>query len=563
MGILAPRGEAQARQQWQPTLEALSEAVPRARFEAKALTLDGVIDAVAHQQVEFVLTNPGQFVLLDTPYSLSWLATRRSNPAESARESLGSVLLVRGESRYTRVDQLAGQRVTGVHEQAFGGYLLLLPRLQEAEIRPEDFQLDFAGYPVDALVYQLRDGQTDAIILPTCMLEQMADEGLVDRQAFRALLAKGAQQPCLSSTVSYPDWTFAALPHVSETLAGDVARGLLGMDGSGLPRWGAPVSAARVATLFDELELHPLTQPLSGRLAELIRQFWHYLALAGLLLVAGLAYHGWIHHLAHRHARDLETAQLALRDRERSLADAQRRDVSSELAATLAHEINQPLAAIRHYAEGGLLRLDRTTPESPLREPLERIGTEAARGARIIEQARNWIRSSPPPFETLSVEALFDASVEMARPRLAQRGVEIAYRLSEPGLTLGGNRLAMEQVLGNLIGNSLDAFAEAGRGGWITLGASRMAAVGDSPSGWVRLSVNDNAGGFEASRLEAPFAPLESSRRDGLGLGLAICRRLIERQGGTLSLTNHTHGGARVILDLPATADPSTESRRQ
>ena len=551
VGILAPRGTAHALAQWRSTLDALERAIPRARFEPRALTLDGITRAVASGEVDFVLTNPGQFVMLGTPYALSWLATLRSKAAGSAREALGSVLLVRADAPYTRVQQLTGERVVAVHPQAFGGYLLLLPRLEAAGIGAGDVDLEFLGYPVDALAYQLRDGQAEAAILPVCMLEQMATEGLVREEAFRALLPAPDLGGCLASTPAYPDWTFAALPHVSEPLTGDVARVLLAMDAPDTARWGAPVSAARVATLFDDLQLHPLREPLLERLAAALTRYWHYTAFAVLLVIAALLYHAWVQHQAYRHARALEATQLALRDRERALATQQNRNISGELAATLAHEINQPLAAIRHYAEGGLLRLERQSPDSPLREPLERIGTEAGRGADIIEQARNWIRQARPSLEALAVAPLFESAIDMARHRLERHGIDIWPEVTPPELVIKANRLALEQVLGNLIGNSLDAFAAVGTSGWIALRAAPATTSDSDESGRVQIIVEDNAGGFDEKRLAQPFAPLESSRDDGLGLGLVICRRLIRRHGGELTLANHPAGGARVTIDLP------------
>jgi|GEM_PF-4944796 len=82
---ITPRGKAHTRDQWQTTLDALDAAIPRVSITARAMTLHGISAAVANRQVDFVLTNPGQVVLLGTPHSLSWLATLRPNPAESSR----------------------------------------------------------------------------------------------------------------------------------------------------------------------------------------------------------------------------------------------------------------------------------------------------------------------------------------------------------------------------------------------------------------------------------------------------------------------------------------------
>ena len=554
VGILAPRGDAHSKAQWQATLAALNRAVPRAHFAARPMTLDAITSAVANASVDFVLTNPGQFVLLETPYALSWLATLRSNPARSAREALGSVLLVRRDAPYERVRQLVGRRVVAVHEQAFGGYLLLLPELEAAGVSPNQLDLAFLGYPVDALVYQLRDGQAEAAIMPVCMLEQMAQEGLIEADRFRALLPADPLGGCLASTPAYPDWTFAALPHVSEALAADVARALLSMDDPAAASWGAPVSAASVATLFDDLRLHPLRDSLTDRLTATLMRYWHYTAFAGLLVLAALLYHGWVQHKAYQHSRALKTTQLALRERERELAGAQNLNVSGELAATLAHELNQPLAAIRHYAEGGQLRLARESPDSALIEPLQRIDNEAARGARIIEQARQWIRREPPQFECLTIATLLHDVAALAEPRRQRLGVELTWTITPQTLTARGNRLAMEQVLGNLIANSLDAFDAIGRSGWIHCEAWQEAGEGTT-----RLRLRDNAGGFSEDRLAQPFAPLQSSRAEGLGLGLVISRRLMARQQGTIALGNHAGGGAEIQLTLPAMPSEGSE----
>lgn len=547
VGILAPRGEAHTLAQWQATLDALDDAIPRITLTARAMTLDGIAAAVAQGEVDFVLTNPGQFVLLGTPYALSWLATLRSNPANSARAALGSVLWVRAESPYRRAEQLTGRRIVAVHERAFGGYLLMRPELQAAGVDSDEIAVDFLGYPVDALVYQLRDGQAEAAIMPVCMLEQMVSEGLVRRDDFRALATDEPLGGCVSSTPAYPDWTFAALPHVSEALTGDVARRLLAMDGEDTARWGAPVSAARVATLFDDLALHPLGEPLSTRLMDALQRYWHYSVAALVLLAMALMYHAWLQRKARRHGRALEATQLALRERERELADAQSLNVSGELATTLAHELNQPLAAIRHYAEGSVLRLQREAPDSPLLEPLSRIGHEADRGAGIIDQARQWIRRDAPAPERLPLHGLLDHVRALAQPRLKRLDVALDRSIQPDDLAVLGNRLAMEQVLGNLIGNSLDAFEAADRCGWIHIDARRAADPGQ-----VTLTIRDNAGGFSPERLARPFMPLDTTRAQGMGLGLVITRRLLQRQGGDISVDNHARGGAEITVRIPS-----------
>lgn len=547
VGVLAPRGDARAVEDWTPTMRALDYAVPGYRFMVRPLTLAGVTQAVADGEVDFVLTNVGQFVQLGTPFALSWLATLRSRPDGSTREALGSVMLVRADSRYATPADLRGRPVVAVDPQAFGGYLLLKPRLREYGLRSRAFDLRFLGYPIDALLYQLRDGVVDAAIVPVCLLEQMAREGLLRAERFRALLEMPPVGGCLSSTPAYPDWSFAALPHVSEALAAAVARALLLSAGDGAAEWGAPISSAQVDIVYRRLDMHPLDEPLWQRMVTLLLTHWQYTAGVVLLALIGLLHHLWLQQQASRRARELRGAQHALRSRERELAAAQRLNVLGELASVLAHELNQPLAAIRNYAEGSSLRLAREQPEHALLPILARIEAQADRGAAVIAQCRQWLKQDTPPPEALTLSVLLDDVARLHDDRLRAAGIGLDVRVEPGDLQAAGNRLALEQVLGNLIANSVDAYQVVGRSGVIDISAC-------DADGRIEIVVRDAAGGFAPEQLRQPVSPRQSSRPGGLGLGLLICQRLMKTQGGTMVIGN-AEGGASIRLSLPRWSD--------
>lgn len=545
IGVLAPRGEAQAFAHLQPTLEQLNRALAGYQFSAIPLDLDALETVVAEGRVDFVITNPAQFVLLGTPHELGWLATPRSQHGGSLRHSVGAALLVRADSPFHSPQDLRGRPVGAVHPRAFGGYLLLHPRLAEQGIKPESaYEMRFLGYPVDTLLYALRDGALDAAMVPTCLLEDMAAEGLLQAEQFRALMPHAAHGDCLSSTPSYPGWSFAALPHVPEQLATAVARALLAPTGDGSSTWAAPVSPAQVATLLQELQLHPLQQPFWLQVQDKLRHYWHYVLLAALVMLAALAYLLWLQRLALRRSRELATAHLHLRERELELAAAQRISLLGELAASLAHELNQPLAAIRHYAEGCTVRLARESADHPLLPALARIDQEAARGAAVVEQVRRWLRREPPQLGILPLRKVVTGLLRLHELQIRRLGVPVEVRLEPPDLCARGNQLALEQVLSNLLCNSLQAYQERGCKGPITIEA-RPGTDG------VSIYVRDEAGGFSSERLRQPFTPFRSTRPEGLGLGLLICQRLMQAQGGNLTLTN-TPVGAEIHLSLPA-----------
>lgn len=544
VGVLAPRGPEQAQAEWSMTMDYLQQALPGTRFQLRPAGLDGLAAAVANGAVDFVITHPGQFVSLGTPHALSWLATLRSRRTGSSRQAVGSVLLVRADSAFLHPNDLRGHLVGAVHPRAFGGYLLLLPQLLGYDILPQSaFRLRFFGFPIDQLIYQLRDGAMDAVIVPACLLEQMSAEGAVEATQFRSLLPNLTLGDCLSNTPAFPNWSFAALPHVSERFTRQVTRALLGQMEAGHSVWGAAISPAQIERLYHDLQLHPLQLPRSEQFRLWLQRYWPYGMAILLLLLAGLLRHLWLQRQALQHSRALAAAQLRLREREQELAAAQRWSLLGELAAGLAHELNQPLAAIRHYAEGCALRLQQQDPAHALLPILQRIDQEAARGAAVIQKTRQWLQAQPPRLETLDIAALLRDLTEMQRPQLARQGIELRLELPATPLPGRGYRLGLEQVLVNLIHNSAQAYQARGKTGRIVVSA-------EARGGAIVIRVRDAAGGFSPERLREPFAPFRSTRAGGLGMGLLICQRLMQAQGGRLELAN-ADGGAEVSLSLP------------
>ncbi|XOQ10529.1 MAG: Histidine kinase [Serratia liquefaciens] len=398
IAVLALRGDAHALVQWQPLVDHLNRQFPADHFQLSPVSLSGMKEAVRSERVDFLLTNPAQYVQLDNRYPLRWLVSLRSAqpPLQGSSNVVGSVILVRSDSPITTPRQLTGKNVGAVATDAFGGYLLGYKELLSAGLNPEkDLQLHFSGYPADALLYQLRDRALDAVIVPVCLLEKMQAEGLLQAGDYRALLAKQSGQRCLTSTELYPNWSFAALNHVPDRLADELTRQLLQMNTPGLPVWGAPASSRQVNQLLQDLNIHPTQRSLWQELYLWAQQHWLLLSgIVGVMVLLG-ANHLWVGYLVRRRGRQLEQMHQTLRARETALARAQRLSALGEMASGFAHELNQPLAAIRHYAEGCRIRLERSDNQHELLPILEQIGQQAQRGAESIVNLRRWASKTP------------------------------------------------------------------------------------------------------------------------------------------------------------------------
>lgn len=545
IGILALRGETATRTHWQPLVDSLNHAVPDAHFRLLPLDLDGMREAVNQGTIQFVLTNPGQFVQLNSHYHLRWLSSLRSGQGD-ALESMatGSTILVRDGSGITHPQDLAGKTLGAVDTQAFGGYLLGYRALRDAGLQVDESKVRFVGFPADALLYLLREDAIQAAIVPACLLESMDSEGLIDKSQFHVLLQQNIAFHCLTSTPLYPDWSFAALPGVDDRVADAVTRALLSS-----PRWGAPTSTSDTEALLRELNRHPEQQRIGQTVIDWMRQ--HRLAIGlGLLLVAlFIANYGWVMVLVNRRGKALEQAHNQLRAQQQALEQARQMNMLGEMASGFAHELNQPLAAIRMYAQGGLNHLSAAENHAAVEKALINIESQAERCGLIIRHLREW--ATPARQNEHATENYIPCDVAGT---LKQVLTLLQLDKAAPGLSVCLNShqsimlflppVLLEQVLANIILNAVQAGA---CNLWIDLHRDEQQYL---------IALQDDAGGIPAEQISDLFRPFHSGKKTGMGLGLVICQRLLRGVHGEISVNNHRapdgSEGVRVTLTFPA-----------
>lgn len=545
IGILALRGETATRTHWQPLVDSLNHAVPDANFRLLPLDLDGMREAVNQGTIQFVLTNPGQFVQLNSHYHLRWLSSLRSGQGD-ALESMatGSTILVRDGSGITHPQDLAGKTLGAVDTQAFGGYLLGYRALRDAGLQVDESKVRFVGFPADALLYLLREDAIQAAIVPACLLESMDSEGLIDKSQFHVLLQQNTAFHCLTSTPLYPDWSFAALPGVDDRVADAVTRALLSS-----PRWGAPTSTSDTEALLRELNRHPEQQRIGQTVIDWMRQ--HRLAIGlGLLLVAlFIANYGWVMVLVNRRGKALEQAHNQLRAQQQALEQARQMNVLGEMASGFAHELNQPLAAIRMYAQGGLNHLSAAENHAAVEKALINIESQAERCGLIIRHLREW--ATPARQNEHATESYIPCDVAGT---LKQVLTLLQLDKAAPGLSVCLNShqsillflppVLLEQMLANIILNAVQAGA---CNLWIDLHRDEQQYL---------IALQDDAGGIPAEQISDLFRPFHSGKKTGMGLGLVICQRLLRGVHGEISVNNHRapdgSEGVRVTLTFPA-----------
>jgi C4-dicarboxylate-specific signal transduction histidine kinase len=218
-----------------------------------------------------------------------------------------------------------------------------------------------------------------------------------------------------------------------------------------------------------------------------------------------------------------------------------------ELTASIAHEVNQPLAAMATSAAASLRWLAADTPDlEEVRSLAARIVDDARRAGAIIARVRAMAERREPERVALSLNALVEEALAFLGHELRAQQVEVALQL-EPGLPeVLADRTQIQQILVNLAVNAIQAMAES---------TPRRLLLATSPdaAGQVMLAVEDNGPGLGDNAAQL-FDSFYTTKSGGMGMGLPICRGIAEAHGGTIEAGAGALGGARFTLTLPAIA---------
>lgn len=224
------------------------------------------------------------------------------------------------------------------------------------------------------------------------------------------------------------------------------------------------------------------------------------------------------------------------------LAQASRLGSIGQITAGVAHEINQPVAAIRSFAENALAYLDREQGDKA-RGNLGHIVELTARVGAITGELRNFARRAPAPLGPVPLQSSIDGTLLLIGDRLRAAGIALDVAVENPAASVHADRVRLEQVLVNLLQNAADA---------VQGGAAPRVALHAHGEGPILIDVVDNGPGVAAELVPQLFTPFVTGRPDGLGLGLAIASDIMAEFGGSLTLIPSPLGGAGFRLTLRA-----------
>ena len=237
---------------------------------------------------------------------------------------------------------------------------------------------------------------------------------------------------------------------------------------------------------------------------------------------------------------------VAVDDHRRALSELNqslRLAAAGEMAAALAHELNQPLAALSAYGAACDLMVKQKTEPEKLYETIRRMVGEASRAANVVSRLRDFFRNGAIQMEEISLGNLVGSAISQFEDRVRQLDIDLSVSEIPDGIVLVGDRLQLEVVFRNLLANACDAVSEPGN-------LARKIHVEISPDIGNRISIvfEDSGSGIDSSIAGKIFEPFVTNKSSGLGLGLAISRAIVEAHGGVLLCESVDKGVFRLIL---------------
>ena len=430
-----------------------------------------------------------------------------------------------------------------------------LARAAVAEL-PAPMEVEYAlGVPLPELIELVKRQQADTIVLYHTQYRDRDGHPYVPRDVLRAITAASSAPVYGTAETYYGEGIVAGVVESYDNRGRLAAERLIQLAaGETIPALSfVPDLCAADARALRKFSLDESLLPEGCEVRYRERSLWReyrwqiFGALAVLLfqtfLIAGL--------LIERGRRQRATAQAGKATAEsgqyrESLAHLVRVHTVGEMSTAIAHEVNQPLAAIKNYAFAARRRLSGSAADPKVDDLLEKIEEQASRAGEVLHSLRAMVKKHESEHAEVEVGALVAETLKLVE--LESRAGEIMLESSiAPGLPpVFVDSIQIQQVVLNLARNAIEAMKEAGHTGVITVG------VEANGQGEVAVSVADRGPGVAPADAERVFDPFYSTKASGLGVGLSICRAIVEAHGGHLSLAPNTGGGSIFRFTLPA-----------
>lgn len=556
LGILNTSGNEAENVLYAETASVLKDKLKPRNVEVSTYDLPGLEKAIAAGKLDFFISNPGFYVSSRQKLDTTALASQSNQFFGRPDRALGSVFVVPKQSSHIySLRDLRGKSVCAVAPNAYGGLYIALGELNRRGFDPDKFfsSIHYSGYPMPKVLEELKAGKCEAAIVRTCLLEELSASGQIKENEFRVIEPRPSlsKEHCIRSTELYPGWVFAATKNTSEALRKETTKILFSLPAVQGNEWSVPRNFADLDNLYKNLKVGHYEYLRNWDWKEFIRNYWSFILIVFVVMIAV-----FLHNLILKQQIERRTERLRQTMKEklaehqaavsanRHLHDMEKINLVGMLSSMIAHELRQPLTVIRNYSEG--LRDIVHSPDydaKVLEEALKVVDEQSIRASSIIEHMRGLIKGKESKVQEVNLNSLVPSVIDTYKELGGKYEIKFVTSAAAP-ITVQIDPTQFEIVLLNLLNNASEAITQQETKPVITVGVS-------CKNGEAAVSVTNEGFLEHRESFNNLFAVKNSTKANGLGLGLAIAARVIERWGGQLSIHQH-HKEVIACILLPS-----------
>lgn len=516
-------------------------------------------EAIRRHEVEFFLASSGLYVEMQ-PYGARDIGTLVAPAMPDPNQCVAGVMVVRSDrSAPVKIEDLAGLRAVSTAPENFMTFQTNMAAIARAGFNPETFfrSVSFTGNDPAQVLEDVIEGRADVGLLRACMPEALEQRNpalagkwqVVNPQSAPA----GKRLGCVYSTPLYPGWTIAVANHTPAAITRHLAVALLRLSPSDTPG-GYTVSFAtdyeRVSDVFRLLLIGPYEHLRHWTVKRVLETYWPLF----VLLLEALAFWAWLswrlERLVVRRTAALEAsmrrereANEAARATAEKLNQWERVGMIGKLSSVFAHEFVQPLTAMRYHARSIRKLLEKDPVNKPLLlKCIDGLSEQLTLAGDIIDRVRSYAKGGAKRDDRLDLHALAEEVVrEMGQSKKILSSVFV--KAPEHKVFVEGNAVELRVLIMNLLKNADEALRSSADRSPITLEISETEAC-------VRLSVENAGRRLTENELERIQTPLASTKEEGLGLGLLLCKSIAEVHRARITFEAPEKGGLVVTVEF-------------
>ena len=530
---------------------------PKNDLEFVIYTEEELEEAINNHQIDFFISSSAFYrqMIRKGARDLTSIETRKD---DDPNQSEGAIVLVKGGRKDLLVLSDLKKQIVG-YSPSFGpsSLQILNGEIKEKGHEPKTFfkKVLPLGPDIDKMLKTLDDGIIDALVLPSCILENFIENNEADSSWLRVLAPRHfSALKCAHSSMLYPGLTFASLPSLNASFSRQITQALLDLDATVKGSfWSAATNFNEVDRLLRSLDQDAWAADRAWSFRNVLNRYWHIVLTIFILVLCLIFYSSIVSLLVRRRTSQLDLALKRERQLKKKSLDASRRieqmqriGAFNQLSSLFAHELGQPLYAIRCFCFALRKEINKTgTRSQEVLETVQDIEKQTVRADEIIQKTRNYLKAKKCSTRVLLVQEALSTAIETFNVTL-HRKAEIRVECTKSSLYCFVDSLDFELIVINLLRNAYEAVQRTGKKPIIYVEV--VNAIDD----YVSVSVEDNGQPVSESLFASLGKGPKTTKEDGLGLGLTIVTSLVENFGGNITFNRSLTGGLKVTVNLPA-----------